>query len=112
MLNKSYNIQKFSEKLYKVNTVKHFIDLVKEQKFSIEIDLTHRVPSVLTWDPFKDSFDGEYHLLVYPTISVDGKIFAPPNAIPMKVPKKIGDFEKVFLDALKDAIDSIKQVWD
>ena len=111
MLKPSYTIQKFSENFSKITTIKQFIDLVKIQKFDLEIDLVHRIPSVLTWCPKDDTFSGDYHLLVYPRITIDGKRFAPSKISSIQLPSGMVNFESAFLEALKQAISGVQQVW-
>jgi len=67
---------------------------------------------VLTWRPTENSFSGEYNLLVYPKIAIDGKNFAPPKAFSIKLPENIEACEGMFLEALKNAINSAEQVWN
>jgi hypothetical protein len=111
MLNQAYNIQKFSENLSKINKMKQFIELVKDQTFDIEIDFVHRTSSILTWFPINDSFSGNYNLLVYPKIKIDEKNFAPRKMIPIQIPSRIGNCETAFLEALKRSICDVQQVW-
>ena len=89
MQSASYIVQKFSENFSKTTTINQFIDLVKTQIFDLEIDLVHRIPSTLTWRPSDNSFSGEYNLLVYPRITVDGKSFSPPKMIAVQAPSEI-----------------------
>ena len=112
MQNASYTIQKFSENFSKITTIKQLIELSKNQKFDLEIDLIHRKTSVLIWNPSEDSLSGEYNLLVYPKISIEGKNFAPPKVFAVKVPGSIRAYEMVFLEALKKAINSLEEVWN
>lgn len=56
MQSASYIVQKFSENFSKTNAIKQFIDLAKNQKFDLEVDLVHRIPSILTWQPADDTF--------------------------------------------------------
>ena len=112
MLNPSYTIQKFSENFSKLTTIKQFIELTKAQKFDLEIDLVHRIPSVLTWCPKDDTFSGDYHLLVYPRITIDGKTFAPSKIVPIQLLLGMVNCETAFLDALKKAIGGVQQVWN
>ena len=111
MQNASYIVQKFSENFSKITTVNQFTDLVKAQKFDLEIDLVHRIPSILTWYPAIDYFSGEYNLLVYPRITIDGKTFTPPKMVDVHVPSRMEDYEDVFFRALKQAISKTQQVW-
>lgn len=112
MLNPSYNIRKFSENFSRITTIQQFSELAKKQKFDIEIDFVHKVPSILTWSPASDSFFGEYNLLVYPRITINGKNFAPPKAVNIKVPENIEFCELALLEAIKHAINSSIQVWN
>lgn len=111
MQSASYTIQKFSEKFQQIATIRQLIEYTKTQKFDLEIDLIHRIPSILTWKPMDDSFSGEHNLLVYPRITIDGKIFAPPKMPLVELPKGILDYEKAFIKALKQAINTAEQVW-
>lgn len=111
MLNPSYTIQKFSEEIQQITTLKQFIHLTKSQDFNIEIDLIHRIPSVLTWNPVKNSFSGDYHLLIFPKMEIEGTHFAPQRAIAVKVQKNIKDCENIFLGSLKDAIKTAERVF-
>lgn len=112
MLSQTYTIQKFSEKFSKINTIKQFIELSKSQTFDMKIDLIQRIPSILTWNPMNNSFSGEYNLLVYPRITVNGKNFAPPKAVNIKVPENIESCELALLESIKHAINSSSQVWN
>ena len=112
MQNASYTIQKFSENFPKIIKIKQFIELVKEQVFEIEIDFIQRIPGILTWNPNSNSFSGEYNLLVYPRITVNGKNFAPPKAVNIKVPENIESCELALLEAIKHAINSSVNVWN
>ena len=112
MQNASYTIQKFSENFPKIIKIKQFIELVKEQVFEIEIDFIQRIPGILTWNPNSNSFSGEYNLLVYPRITVNGKNFAPPKAVNIKVPENIESCELALLESIKRAINSSSQVWN
>jgi hypothetical protein len=112
MLKLPYTIQKFSENFSKITTIKQFIELAKNQAFDLEVDFVHRIPSILTWCPVNDSFSGNYNLLVYPRIKIDAKNFAPPKMISIEVPSKMENCEKVLLEALKEAIGGVQQVWN
>ena len=111
MQNASYTIKKFSENFSKITTIKQLIELSKDQKFCLEIDLIHRKTSVLTWNPAKDSLFGEYNLVIYPKIMIDGKNFTSPRVVSVAVPNNICAYEIVFLEALKNAISSLEEVW-
>ena len=112
MLKPAYSIQKFSENFSKTNTIEQFIDLAKNQKFELEVDFVHRIPSILTWKPADDFFSGEYNLLLYPRLSIDGKRFAPPKMVKIRLPSNIMGLESIFLEALKNAINSVEEVWN
>lgn len=112
MQNASYTIKKFSENFSKINTIKQLIELSKDQKFGLEIDLIHRKTSVLTWNPAKDSLFGEYNLVIYPKIMIDGKNFTSPRVVSVAVPNNICAYEIAFLEALKNAISSLEEVWN
>lgn len=112
MQNASYTIQKFSENFSKITTIKQLIELSKDQNFDLEIDLIHRKTSVLTWNPAKNSLSGEYNLVIYPKITFDGKSFTPPRVVAVAVPNNICAYEISFLEALKNAISSLEQVWN
>ena len=83
----------------------------KIQTFDLEVDLVHRIPSILTWQTADGAFSGEYNLLLYPRLSVDGKRFVPPKMVKIRFPSNIVGFESIFLEALKNAINSVEQVW-
>lgn len=104
MLNAEYSIQKFSENLSNITSINQFIEVMKAQVFDLEIDLIHRIPSVLTWRPIENSFSGEYNLLIYPKITIDEKVFSPRKMVALRVPERIEDCEEAFLKALKQAI--------
>jgi len=112
MHKQSYVIKQFQSKIQQITTINQLVELAKTQKFDLEIDLIHRKTSVLTWRPAEDSFSGEYNLLVYPKIAIDGKNFAPHKVFAVKFPENIGTCEVVFLKALKNAINSAEQVWN
>lgn len=112
MLKTSYIFRNFSENFSKITTIKQLIELSKDQQFELEIELIHRKTSLLIWNPAEDSLSGEYNLLVYPKISIDGKNFAPPKVFAVKVPGNIRAYEMVFLEALKNAINSLEEVWN
>ena len=112
MLNPTYTIRKFSENFSETTTINQFIELAKQQAFDLEVDLVHRIPSILTWYPSIDSFSGEYNLLVYPRLTIEGETFTPPKMVPMYVPSGIVNCKCTFLDALKEAISGFQQVWN
>lgn len=110
MLNPAYIIQKFSEDLSKITTIKQLIQLMQNQAFDLEIDFVHMIPRLLTWNPASDSFSEEYNLLIDPRIIIEGKTFTPSKEIISVMPLGMVDSERVFLETLKDAIKIIDKI--
>jgi len=110
MQNESYIFDKFSENLSKITTIKQLIKLSQSPEFDLEIKVTHKIPRLVTWNPTNDSFSGEYNLLVYPRIFIKGTTLTPPKMIASQSPLGMWDLERVFIEAVKQAVDDI-DVW-
>ena len=110
MLKPAYIIQKFSEDLSKITTIKQLVQLMQDQKFDLEIDFVHMIPRVLTWNPATDSFSEEYNLLIDPRIIIEEKTFSLSETIISAMPLGMVDSERVFLETLKKAIRIIDKI--
>ena len=111
MLNQSYSIERFLNKLSKTTSAKEVTDLINSTKNILQVEVKS-LPLEFSWDAGLDQITGSAQVSLYPKLRINGELYQASSWHKLTIPLNgFAGLEHAFLTALKSSINTVQRIY-